>query len=215
MKKGYFVQGEFVAQGSERDEELKRELKGSETPSRTELKAQSAALQDLGERLLSLRANLLDKLNLPDALCEALEHAQALEKFEARRRQLQFIGKLMRKLDQDSVDRIRDALNTQAMGPAADTNFLHQTEEWRDRMVSSDSSIAQWIDQFPTTDIQHLRALVRQIRKDSSQDKPGAPSRHGHAYRELFQLIRDALVQPVISGDTLKEPLYSTPQEAS
>lgn len=215
MKKGYFVRGEFVAQGSERDEELKRELKGSESPSRTELKLQSAALQDLGEQLIKLRQDLRDALHLPDALLDALDQAQKLDNFEARRRQMQFIGKLMRKLDPHTLAHARQALDMQAMGPAADTLLLHQAEQWRERMIDNDESLAQWIDQFPGTDIQHLRTLLRQARKDAMPGKPGAASRHGRSYREIFQLIRDTLSQPAPDSAALPEPVYQTQRGAS
>ena len=215
MKKGYFVQGEFVAEGSERDLELKAELKGSDTPSRTELKAQSAALQTLGEQLLSLRADLLNSLQLPGQLLDALSHAAGLTNFEARRRQMQFIGKLMRKLDSATLDLVRHALDTQAMGPAADTLLLHQAEQWRDGMVQDDALVARWIDQHPATDIQHLRALVRQVRKEASPEKPGMAVRKGRAFRDLFQLIRDGLGLPDKDGDSLATPSYQSQKEAS
>lgn len=215
MKKGYFVRGEFVAQGSERDEELQRELKGSETPSRTELKAHSAALQTLGERLLALRQNLLVALQLPEKLLEALADAQKLDNFEARRRQMQFIGKLMRKLDQDSLDRAQQALEKNALGPAADVVVLHQAEQWRERLLNKDSSIEQWINRYPATDVQHLRALLRQARKEAHPDKPGAASRQGRAFREIFQLIRDAMTLPAGENHAVLEPVYQPQKEAS
>ena len=80
-KKGYFVRGQFVAEGSELDEELKREQREG-GPSKTELKAQSAELQDLGEQLLTLRAGLFEPLDLPARLVDALDELRRITNFE-------------------------------------------------------------------------------------------------------------------------------------
>ena len=85
-RKGYYVRGQFVAEGSELDEELRREQL-ADGPSKTELKAQSAELQALGEQLLGLRANLLEPLALPARLLDALDELQRISNFEGKRRQ--------------------------------------------------------------------------------------------------------------------------------
>src|SRR5688572_21838939 len=95
-KKGYFVRGQFVAEGSELDLELKAELKGFQDNSKTELKRESTELQKVGEALLSLRADLLERLALSEKLTDALAEAKRITNFEGRRRQMQFVGKLMR-----------------------------------------------------------------------------------------------------------------------
>ena len=95
-KKGYFVRGQFVAEGSELDLELKRELKGTDEASRTDLKRESDELQKLGEELLHLRAALFDALPLGEKLADAVAEAKRITNFEGKRRQMQFIGKLMR-----------------------------------------------------------------------------------------------------------------------
>ena len=120
-KKGYFVSGQFVAEGSELDLELKRELKGGDAPSRTELKHESTELQKLGEALLELRSDLLDGLSLPDKFVDALAEARRITNFEGKRRQMQFIGKLMRQLDPDALQSMRDALHAQHSGSAAES----------------------------------------------------------------------------------------------
>ena len=109
-KKGYYVKGVFVAEGSERDLELKAELKGTWDQTRTDLKKESDALQDLGEALLGLRPKLLARLQLPEKLLEALAEHKRLTNFEAKRRQMQFIGKLMRKLEESQVEAAKAAL---------------------------------------------------------------------------------------------------------
>ncbi len=191
-KKGYFVRGQFVAEGSELDLELKRELKGTDTLSKTDLKRESAELQALGEALLDLRADLLAGLALPDKLAEALAQAKRITNFEGKRRQMQFIGKLMRQLEDDTLAAVRTALELQRAGLARDTEALHQTEEWRERLIAAegDSALDAWMAEHPDTDRQQLRTLVRQARKDAVPEKPGAAPRHGRAYREVFQLLR-------------------------
>ena len=87
-KKGYFVRGQFVAEGSELDLELKRQLKGDTDVSRTDLKRESDELQKLGADLLTLRASLFNKLPLPDKLVDALAEAKRITNFEGKRRQI-------------------------------------------------------------------------------------------------------------------------------
>ena len=192
-RKGYFVRGHFVAEGSEMDEELKREQRG-DGPSKTELKAHSAELQDLGEQLLTLRAALFEPLALPARLIDALQELARISSFEGRRRQSQFVGKLMRQLDAARIDAIRAALDAQREGSARDTLRLHAAEDWRDRLIADDAAVSAWAARFPATDLQQLRALARQARKDAAQTPAsGQTPRHGRAYRELFQMVREAL----------------------
>lgn len=200
LKKGYFVRGEFVAEGSPRDLELKRELKGSDEPSRTDLKRQSTELQKLGEDLLTLRAELLAGLDLSDKLKDAVLEAKRITNFEGKRRQLQFVGKLMRQLDPAVLEAVRHALTEQNSGSARATQLLHLTEDWRARLLSADEAVGEWLNQHPGTDAQQLRSLIRQAKKDAIPEKPGAPIRHGRAYRELYALIHDQLTATEPAG---------------
>ena len=194
FKKGYFVQGQFVAEGSELDLELKRELKGSDEASRTDMKRESTELQKLGEDLLTLSAERLGKLGLSEKLADAVVEARRITNFEGKRRQMQFIGKLMRKLEDDQLAAVRDALQSQHSGPASETLALHQIEQWRDALLATDGALALWLEAFPDTDTQQLRALIRQARKDAAA-LPNAPAgeapRHGKAYREIFQFVKE------------------------
>ena len=194
LKKGYFVKGQFVAEGSELDLEYKRELKGTDDATRTDLKRESTELQKLGEDLLTLRVELMTRLALPEKLTEAVAEAKRISNFEGKRRQMQFIGKLMRKLEATQLDGIRTALIEQHTPSALETQTLHQAEMWRDRLVSEDDALGQWITLSPSTDSQQLRALVRQARKDAKPEKPGATVRHGRAYRDIFQIVRAQLL---------------------
>ena len=208
-KKGYFVRGEFVAEGSELDEELKREMHG-DGPSKTDLKAQSTELQALGEKLLTLRSDLLAPLDLPSKLIDGLQELDRITNFEGKRRQSQYVGKLMRQLTDEQVDAIRTALDEQRKGSAKDTLRLHAAENWRTRLIADDAAVNAWVSQFPETDVQQLRSLVRQARKDAPApvearvaESQGQAPRQSRAYRELFQLVRDALERAEAAADTL------------
>lgn len=199
-KKGYFVRGQFVAEGSEMDIALKAELKGTHDASRTDLKRESDELQDLGKALLSLRADLLSGIGLPDKLIGALAEAKRISNFEGKRRQMQFVGKLMRKITPEQVLATRAALDTQRSGSAHEKLALHLAEQWRDRLIGEDAAQAEWIAHHPGTDIQQLRALIRQARKDTASaheaavaESQGLAPRKSRAYRELFALVRTQL----------------------
>ena len=201
--KGYFVRGQFVALGSELDLELKRELKGTDSASKTDLKRESAERQDLGEAMLGLRADLtqrlLDQGHVDDALLQALAETRRITNFEGRRRQVQYVGKLMRKLEPEDAAAIRTAITEQYQGSARETKALHLAEHWRERFIAGDEAVSDWLQAYPHTDSQQLRALVRQARKDgqptATELPQGLAPRHGRAYRALFQLLRSQLNQ--------------------
>lgn len=210
-KKGYFVRGQFVAEGSELDLQLKAELKGTPDASRTDLKRESDELQDLGKELLTLRTDLFNAVGLPDKLVDALAEAKRITNFEGKRRQMQYVGKLMRKLDPEVVQAARQALEEQHKGSATEKMQLHLVEHWRDRLIASDDALAPWMAEHPDTDTQQLRALIRQARKDAQpagkeanvQVSQGLAPRKGRAYRELFQLVREHLGGPAAAdGDS-------------
>ena len=196
-KKGYFVRGQFVAEGSELDLQLKAELKHNQDNSKTELKRESTELQKLGEQLMALRQGLFDRLQLPEKLVEALAEAGRITNFEGKRRQMQYVGKLMRGLDEEQLAAVREALDEQRQGSARDSLALHEAERWRDDLIAREEAFGEWIAAHPDTDSQQLRALVRQARKDRqpTQDEvsQGLVPRHGRAYREIFQLVKEQL----------------------
>ncbi|UCU92917.1 ribosome biogenesis factor YjgA [Hydrogenophaga taeniospiralis] len=210
--KGYFVRGQFVAEGSELDLELKRELKGSVDMSKTDLKKESDRLQLLGENLLTLNAGLMTRLiennGLPEKLVDAVNDAKRITNFEGRRRQMQFIGKLMRKLDEATVAAIEAAMEEQRKPSAQATLALHQAEQWRDKLIADDDALTRWLVRDPAADVQHLRALIRQARKDAQAitERPGEALRHGKAYREIFQIVRTALAPDDTSEDNAEDP---------
>ena len=188
--KGYWSNGRFV-----KPEEIAAEEKGP--PSKTQLKAEADEKQALGEALLTLRADLMARLDLPDKLLDAIKDAKKISNFEGKRRQMQFIGKLMRPLDPEPI---RDAINEQLNGSAQLTLALHLAEQWRDKLVAEDDALGAWLIEYPATDSQQLRALVRQARKDFKPEKPGEAPRHGKSYREIFQMVKEEMKAKAESG---------------
>jgi ribosome-associated protein len=193
-KKGYFVRGQFVAEGSELDLQLQAE-QGKNEPSKTDLKRESAEQQKLGEALLTLRGDLFERLELPENLQLALDQLRRIKDFEGRRRQMQYVGKLMRGLEPETLQAVRDALEEQRGGSAQETLALHAAERWRDDLIARDEALTEWLAAHPETDVQQLRALIRQARKDAqpTQDEVsrGLAPRRGRAFREIFQLVRE------------------------
>lgn len=157
-----------------------------ERPSKTQLKQQAHELQALGEALLALPDDRLHALPVPEPLLEALREARRIRSNEGRRRQLQYVGKLMRQAD---VGPLREALAAQELGRARDTLTLHRAERWREALVAGDDALTRWLAEHPGTDAQHLRSLVRAARKDAATPPE---QRHGRAWRELFRFIRQA-----------------------
>lgn len=157
-------------------------------PSKTQLKKTMHELQQLGHALTELNDQQLGALPLPDSLRDAVRAFQHTRSHEGRRRQLQYVGKLMRGID---VEPIREAVSTARLGPARDALALHEAEHWRSELIASDAALTAWMAAHPLSDLQQLRLLIRAARTDASAPEPaGAAARKGRAYRELFQFIR-------------------------
>jgi len=157
---------------------------GYDRPSKTQKKKEMHELQSLGEDLLTLPMNRVEPLNLPEILIDAIQAAKKITNFEGKRRQMQYIGKLMRKIDPEPI---KEAVAAFKLGHAKDSLALHQSERWRERLLTEDGALHEFIEQHEGIDVQQLRSLVRAARKDAS----AAPEqRSGRAFRELFQFIK-------------------------
>ena len=201
-KPGYFVHGEFVVRGSAEDQALTAERKGDTTESRTDRKRASQARQDVGESLLQLKPATWQTLDLPETLADALRTMQRLSDFGARKRQLQYIGKLMRGLDDDAMARIAAHTQAQARGHGQEVAKLHAAEQWRERLLQDDQAVTEWMATYPHTDVQWLRQTVRAAREHLRQGNPGQATRQAKAYRALFALVRDQLTDAVPPAPT-------------
>ena len=160
-------------------------------PSKTQLKREAHDLQDLGEDLAAMPPERLADLPMPDILRDAIAELRRTRSHEGRRRQRQFVGKLMRQADPEPL---REAVASWRLGFARDSLQLHEAERWRTALLDDDEALTRWADEQAGTDLQRLRSLVRQARAERVPD-PGAGQgqRQGRAFRELFQFIRAQL----------------------
>ena len=153
-------------------------------PSKTQLKKEMHELQALGEALAALPENRIVGLPVSESLIGAVMEYRRTRSHEGRRRQMQYIGKLMRR---DDVGPIREAVTAMQLGQAKDSLALHEAERWRAELIASDDALTTWMQKHPGGDVQQLRSLIRAARKDAAV----APEqRSGRAYRELFQFIK-------------------------
>jgi ribosome-associated protein len=163
-------------------------------PSKSQAKREMKALQDLGEDLVGFGAQQLAALQLPTALSDAIDQYRRTKTHEGRRRQMQFIGKLMRRVD---AEPIRQAVDAQRAGKSLDAAALHAAERWRADLLVDDEALQRWAAAHPQSDLQRLRSLIRSARKDAvdaaaraAANQPVVASR---AARELFRAVRDSL----------------------
>jgi ribosome-associated protein len=158
-------------------------------PSRTRLKQQSQDLQTLGVAVAELSSERLAQIDMPEPLRDAIEQFRRTKSFEGRRRQMQYVGKLMRSADEAVL---REAVAAATLGSAKDTLALHEAERWRAELIADDEALTRWMQLYAATDSQQLRSLVRAARRDSAKLTP--ESRQPKSHRELFQLIKPYLM---------------------
>ena len=163
-----------------------------ELPSRNQLKQQMQDLQELGEALATLPDDRLDNLKIEERLRDAIKELHRTRSFEGKRRQIQYIGKLMKFED---AEPLREAVASYRVGSAKDTLAMHQAEYWRDQLLATDDALATWLKDYPATDVQQMRSLVRAARKEKLE--PG--ERRGRAYRDLFRMVKGLMLD--VPGD--------------
>jgi ribosome-associated protein len=152
--------------------------------SKTQRKHAMHALQDLGEALIALDATRLATLDLPERLRDAIEHARTITRHEARRRQLQYIGKLMRDVDPKPIE---DALALWSHGPAIERARFAAIERWRERLLDEPDALDDFLSAHVHADSGELRALIDEARAERAQGRPP------HRYRALFRAIKDIM----------------------
>jgi len=168
------------------------DVQDEEKPSKTQRKRAMHELQALGERLVELNSEQLAAVALPEGLREAVERARRITKREARRRQLQYIGRLMRSVDPEAV---REKLKAWDGVSAEETARLHRIERWRDRLIEDDGALGVLAGAHPGIDTQRLRALVRNTREERNAGRPP------RAYRELFRALREIVAEAGSTDD--------------
>ncbi len=154
-------------------------------PSRTQLKREAEALQALGEELVELRPAQLAEVPLSEELAEAVRLAQRITAKGGRRRQLQLIGKLMRRVDPDPIREALDRIHNRSAAAVAEQ---HLAERWRERLLAEgDQAVTDFAAEYPGTDLQRLRQLIRSARQEQERGRPPRAS------RELFRLVRESI----------------------
>ena len=154
-------------------------------PSRTRRKLDDQALQDLGEALVAVSEEKLAELDLPERLSDAIMHARGISKFGALRRQMQYIGRLMR--EEGDAEMIRARLDAWNGVSVEETVRLHLIERWRLRLLDDEKALEALIAEYPRTDIRQLRTLIRNTKREKEADKPPK------SFRELFKVLRETL----------------------
>ena len=157
-----------------------------EGPSKTQRKQEMHALQDIGEQLVELNKTRLAQLNLPETLLDAVVEAKRLTKHEAIRRQMQYLGKLMRTVDVEPIQAKLDEWNNVTRAHSAK---FHQIEHWRDRLLKEENALNELLAEHPRTDIQQVRTLIRNAHKEAANNKPPKSS------RVLFKLLRETILE--------------------
>ncbi|VCU68544.1 hypothetical protein PIGHUM_00601 [Pigmentiphaga humi] len=158
-------------------------------PSKSQLKRQMTALQELGERLVTLPKDKLKQLPLAERLYEAVREAQRITSHEGKRRQLQYVGKLMRDTHVEPIQAMLAKWEGDSMEEIA---AFHQLELWRDRLLADDEQFTAFMNLYPHADAQPLRALIRAARKEHAANAallPGHEPQRKH-FRALFQEIK-------------------------
>ena len=179
-----------------RDEETGEFL----SPSRSQNRRAALDILALGETLVALSAAQLARLPIPEEVLPHIQETQRITSFGARKRQLAFLAKQMRRQDDETLDAIRDALSKDSDATRRETAALHRAETVRDGLMGDDGDIAmtELLAAHPGADRQKLRQLVRNAHEERKRNKPP------RAYRELFRELREVLA---IEGDDVADPV--------
>lgn len=162
------------------------DIKQDDAPSKTRRKKDMHALQAIGEQLVELDQKKLIQFDLPEILIDAITLARPMTKHGARRRQIQYIGKLMRNID---VLPIQEKLDSWQQVSLQQTARLHQLERWRERLLADENALTEFAQKYPAADLQHLRLLIRNAHKEKAAEK--APK----SFRLLFQKLQTIITE--------------------
>lgn len=165
------------------EDEFPEEFEGK---SKSQLKREMHSLQKLGESLIALKPAQVAEIPMSDRLRAAIEEAWRIRQNEAKRRHMQYVGKLMR---HENVEQLQNSLDGFHAGSEENTRRLHMAERWRERLLADDDAITEFMAEYPEAEAQHLRNLVRNTRREAALDRNSGSS------RKLFRYIRDRLDQ--------------------
>lgn len=160
-------------------------------PSRSQRRREALEVRELGEQLVALSPAQLAKLPIPDDLMPHILETRRIDSRIARKRQLLFLAKQMRREDVGTLEAIRDALDSGGEAARQETALLHRLETWRERLLEhGDEALAALLEEHPHADRQQIRQLVRNVHAERKKGRPP------HAFRELFRVLRDTVGEP-------------------
>jgi ribosome-associated protein len=165
-------------------------------PSKTKKKEAMHELRDLGAELVELSVSQLKRINLPESLLSAVREAQKITAHGARRRQMQYIGKLMRGVDDEPI---RAGLALLRGESSAEIARMHRLERFRVRLMEDESVLTEIANQWPGVDIQHLRQLRRNALKEQEGNKPPK------SFRAIFQILKELDATPTAEADAASD----------
>ncbi|TDR40837.1 ribosome-associated protein [Tahibacter aquaticus] len=168
---------------------------GEDSPSRSQRRRDALAVFELAERLVGLSDPQLDQLPLAEDLRDEVEKARSVPQHIARKRQIQFLAKMLRRRE-DELPPLRAALEHDRQVSRRETAELHRLEDWRERLIEQgDEALSELLVLFPAADRQHLRQLARQSKVERQDNRPP------HAFRELFRVLRELFDNPGGDGE--------------
>lgn len=164
-------------------------------PSKSQLKREMTALQKLGADLIAEPRDRVKRVPMPEDVRDAILECQLIKDHEGRRRQLQFVGKKMRSLDEAEIAVIQKTIDSWKGLSKADTAAMHALEKRREKLLANDAALTELLGQHPELDAQQLRTLIRNARKEQAESKPPK------AYREIFQILKQLQSQSTPTPD--------------
>ncbi|EIJ47054.1 hypothetical protein GWL_12950 [Herbaspirillum sp. GW103] len=158
-------------------------------PSKSQLKREMDALQKLGESLVNEPRDRVKRVPMPEDVRDAILECQQIKDHEGRRRQMQYVGKKMRTLEPDELAIIQKTIDSWHGASKAETAAMHALERRREKLLADDQALTELLNRHPEVDVQHMRTLIRNARKEQAENKPPK------AYREIFQILKQLQAQ--------------------
>lgn len=168
--------------------------------SRSQNRREALEILALGEQLVDLTPAQLARLPIPEDLLGHIEYSKRITSHGARKRQLAFLAKQMRREDDSTLEAIRDALSANSETSRREVAIMHRIERWRERLLAEgDAALGELLEEYPQADRQQLRTLVRNAQAEKARNKPP------RACREIYQVLRGLMLPAQVGGDVASD----------